>query len=172
MNVSSSIVRGAVAAVLAAASLGASAAVVNFSGSTDSGPLVGQSFSGQFSYADPAAGFDGVVDLDSFTFSFFGQTYGLLDADWAPAALFVNGVFTGIDYAFSGSLDTVLRPNVSLVAGFFDPSDAFFTYQVSELTGFGSVSFEAAGAVPVPGTLAIALAGLALLGAGRRRLVG
>lgn len=160
--------RGIVAATLLAATLPAAAALFSFSGLTDSGPLPDSPFSGQFSFADPAAGFDGPVALDSFTLLAFGQTYTLADADSPAMALFVGGTFTGVDFFDQDSLDLDVRPGVSLVAGFFDPLDASFSYEAADGLGFGSITFEPA-PVPEPATLAAVLAGLALLGRGRRR---
>lgn len=165
--------RGLAATLLATASLCASAATVNFSGAADSGPLLNEPYGGSFSFVDPVAGFDGFVDLDSFTMSFFGQTYDLASADTTPVAVFVGGIFTGVDYLDIDSLDPSTRPHVALLAGFFDASEAYLAYDTGATTagaGFGSLRFETGGGtLPEPGTLAAALAGLALLGAARRR---
>jgi hypothetical protein len=139
MNLRSLARRGIATAALLAATLPATAAVFSFSGLTDSGPLPDSPFSGQFSFADPVAGFDGSVALDSFTLLAFGQTYALADADSPATAFFVGGVFTGVDFFDQDSLDVDTRPNVSLVAGFFDPTEAFFSYATAnDAQGFGS----------------------------------
>jgi hypothetical protein len=168
MNLRSLARRGVATAALLAATLPAAAAVFSFSGSTDSGPLPGSPFSGQFSFADPDAGFDGSVPLDGFTLLAFGQTYSLADADFPAAAIFAGGVFTGVDFFDQDSTDIDTQPNVSLMAGFFDPLDASFSYEAANGRGFGSITFAAA-SVPEPATLAAVLAGLALLGGSRRR---
>lgn len=168
MNLRSLARRGIATAALLAATLPAAAAVFSFSGLTDSGPRPDGPFSGQFSFADPVAGFEGSVALDSFTLLAFGQTYELADADGPATAFFVGGVFTGVDFFDQDSVDLDMRPNVSLVAGFFDASEAFFSYEAADGQGFGSIDFEPA-PVPEPTTLAAVLAGLALLGRSRRR---
>jgi len=67
-------------------------------------------------------------------------------------------VFTDVDFFDQDSLDLDTRPNVSLVAGFFDPLDALFSYEVADGQGFGSIGFESALA-PEPATLAAGLTG-------------
>ena len=145
------------ACLLACASLGAQAATFNFSGVTDSGPNIGVAYSGSFSFADPAPFFNDSVDLDAFSLDFMGETYTLADADFTPLAWFAFGNFLGVDYFSSGPG----RPEVALVAGFFDLSEALFSYTVSGDQGLGSLAFVA---VPEPASLALALAGLALMG--------
>ena len=150
------------ACLLACASLGAQAATFNFSGVTDSGPNIGVAYSGSFSFADPAPFFNDSVDLDAFSLDFMGETYTLADADFTPLAWFGFGDFLGVDYFSSGPG----RPEVALLAGFSDVSEALFSYTVNSATGgpqqgLGSLAFVA---VPEPASLALALAGLALMG--------
>ena len=116
------------ACLLTCASLGAQAATVNFYGVTDSGPHLGQTFSGNFSFADPVAP-DAIIDLDAFSLEFMGVAYTLADADFGltPVAYFTAGEFLGVDY-FSNS--SVL-PSVALSAGFSSLSEAFFSYRVN-----------------------------------------
>lgn len=151
------------AVVLVVASAPACAGLFSFEGSTDSGTLLGQTFSGSFSFADPTAGFSGPVDLDAFGLDVFGRSYTLDDADTTPVALFDSGAFLGVDYISSAAL-----PVVQLTAGFFDASESFFAYQSAEPgfdDGFGSIVFTpVANPVPAPATLVLALSGLLLLG--------
>lgn len=155
------------ATILALASLGSQAALVNYTGKTDPiGPLPDAPFSGSFSYADPGAGFDGQVALDSFSLDFAGQTYTLAGADAPAVAWFVAGSFVGIDYFDfdSGS------PAVAFTAGFSDLSEASFSYFVGDSQGLGGfTSLTAVTTVPEPATASLLL--LAALGgaAARRR---
>jgi MYXO-CTERM domain-containing protein len=154
------------AACLAGASLAAQAALLGIAGEVDSGPLAGQAFSGRLSYADPAGGFTGAVDLDQFELFFDGQFYALANASGPALAWFDNGAFLGVDVSFADA-----RPAVQLLAGFTDVSEAYFAYDRSGqgIEGFGSVSFRVEHTVAEPGAAALALAGLALLGGARLR---
>ncbi|HYN62664.1 MAG TPA: PEP-CTERM sorting domain-containing protein [Rubrivivax sp.] len=157
------------AALLAGVGLFARAAPINFDGTVDSGPLNDSAFSGSFSYADPLPGYDGSVDLDVFSLQFDGQSYSLLTTDplSTPVAWFAGGNLLGVDYLSDGSV----LPQVSMLAGFTDTSEASFGYDTSGkgIEGFGSINFQARSSVPEPATLALALASLALLGATARR---
>lgn len=155
--------------LLAATSLGlaclsAQAALVNYTGLVDSGPLAGSAFSGSFSYADPATGFDGPVLLDSFVLNFEGLSYTLATADTDPVAWFAAGSLLGVDYQ---DLDSP-GPAVQLLAGFFDLSEALFSYDVGGTAGQGLGGFSGFASVPEPGTLGLVTAGL-LVGWRRRK---
>ena len=157
-------------AVLTAASLGAQAsAVFSFTGTTDSGPLAGQSYTGTFAYEAPAADYSGSVLLQSFTLNAFGQTYTLAEADVAPTAWFGLGQFLGVEF-MNADGDPTLRPYVYLTSGFFDLTEAFFAYDSvgAGVQGFGSF-LPTPAAVPEPASLGLALAALGGLAALRRR---
>ena len=150
------------------AGVSAQAATFNYTGAVDAGPLTGSAFSGSFSHAEPAARLDGALDLDSFTLDFNGNTYTLATADLAPQAWFASGSFLGIDYLDTDSFAT----SVHLVAGFFDLSQALFSYQVSgQDQGFGGFTrFTAVtAAVSEPSSIVLLLGGLGLMVALRRR---
>ena len=146
------------ATTLSLACVSAHAALVNYTGLVDSGPLIGSSFSGSFAYADPAAGFDGPVLLDGFVLDFEGLTYTLASADAAPLAWFAAGSFLGIDYMDLDSFSL----SVQMTAGFFDLSEALFSYDTGDTAGQGQGlgGFTSFSTVPEPGTLGLVMAGL------------
>lgn len=152
------------AITLALACWSAQAATVDYTGLVDSGPLAGSTFDGRFSFADPAAGFDGSVAVDGFTLRFNGQTHTLASADAPVLAWFGAGNFLGIDFV---DLD-LLGTTVQLTAGFTDLSEASFSYQqpgaVQGLGGFTSFT-----AVAAPSPLALLLGAGLCLAATRRR---
>lgn len=155
----------------AAGTTAAATSSFSFSGSTDSGPLAGQAFSGSFAFDDAmlTAGFSGSIDLVSFSLGLAGQTYTLASADATPTAFFEAGQFIGIDYVDVDSPDTALRPAVALVPSLTGQlADAYLSYEgAGELVGFGSYSVSA---VPEPGQWALLLAGgLGLAATLRRR---
>ena len=147
----------AAASALTLACMSAQAALVNYTGLVDSGPLIGSSFSGSFSYADPAP-LDDFVLLDSFELNFEGLTYTLASADAAPVAWFGAGNFLGIDYMDLDSFGIA----VQMTAGFFDLSEALFSYDTGDTNGQGQGlgGFTSFSTVPEPGTLGLVLAGL------------
>ena len=156
----------AAASALTLACVSAQAAQVNYTGLVDSGPLIGSSFSGSFSYADPAP-LDDFVLLDSFELNFEGLTYTLASADAAPLAWFAAGSFLGIDYLDLDSFGIA----VQMTAGFFDLSEASFSYDIGGTTGQGQGfgGFTSFTTVPEPGTLGLVLAGL-LMSSRRRKI--
>jgi hypothetical protein len=144
--------------------------VFALNGSTDSvGPLPALAFQGQFAYDASAAtgSFTGDIPLSSFTLHFAGQVYSLATADSAPVAAFADGQFLGIGYVDADASDSATRPHLALVAGFTSFADeAYLGYEVAGLGGMGSYSISA---VPEPASLALLLAGCAVIGLRARR---
>lgn len=149
------------ACTLALASAATQAAVVDYAGLVDSGPLMGSLFDGSFSYADPAAGVDGPVDLSSFTLNFNTQTYTLASADAPSVAWFVGGAFVGVDYLDQDSFGLA----VQLTAGFTDVAEASFSYQpTGAAQGLGGFTrFTTVSAVPEPAPLGLVLSALGMV---------
>lgn len=168
----------ATVAVALAGALGASAAHADtwqISGSADSGPLAGGSYSGSASWAAPVAGYDGSVALDALSLDFDGRSYALAGTATGEA-WYAAGVFLGIDFQSDAALVAAGAPALQLVAGFTDVADAHLAYTVidaadgSTALGFGSVAYTpVAAAVPEPATYALWLAGLGLVAGGLRR---
>lgn len=160
----------ALAALLVAVLPAAQAATQTyaFSGSLDSGALIGESFSGQFSFDDATLTLSGeeYLGVDTLGLNFLGANWGLgqLDAGALAEVKFVEGVFAGLSYSA-----TLAGTSLSLVPGFMDTSDAFLAYTPSVgLEGAGNVIYAP---VPEPQTYAMLLAGMAIMGtmAARRR---
>ena len=122
----------------------------------DFGALDGQTFSGNFSYAnDDLTGVgEEVLALDGFSFTFDGSTLGLEDLAISDVAFF-NGTFLGLDAMDHGEA-------LSFIPGFENTSDALFTYGDA---GAGNVFYEPSKSEPVPEPLTI-LGSLAAVGIG------
>lgn len=126
-----------------------------------SGPYSGNTYSGQFSFADD--GLTGVMWesawLNDLTFVFAGNTYTKADESdplIRPKASFFNGVLGNIDYRVQK--DPV---PFEISAGMAKPA---FIYGSGAFAGAGNVTYQQ---VPEPASLALlALGGFALL---RRR---
>ncbi|WP_349742690.1 PEP-CTERM sorting domain-containing protein [Roseateles cavernae] len=151
------------AAALVLAGLNAQAASFNFSGQLDDGPLLGQTFAGQFSYEDSLV--TGVeyelVNLSGWTLNALNQSFSSATVPVGPQAAFAFGQFVGLSGLFSANGSTL-----ALVDGQVDFGLAYVGYQTPLGEGFGSYTISA---VPEPGTWAMSLAGLAALGAIARR---
>lgn len=154
------------AAALAAAHFSASAAtvVIDFQSSAfDAGSLLGQSFTGQFSFDDATlTASTTTLPLLSLSFSLGGQSYTLAQADaGTTAVVFEAGTMAGVNAVFSGG-----PRSVELSWGFGSPY-AFYQQSVSDY-GAADLSFTTS-AVPEPGRLALMLAGLGAVGLQARR---
>lgn len=143
---------------------GAQADSFNFSGQIESGPALGQTFSGSFSY--DASGLTGsayeLLDLTSWTLNVLGQSYASMGAVITPQAAFWDGQFVGISAGYAGAGGV----EVNLVDGFVDFNSAYLAYRIPEGEGLGSYTISA---VPEPATWVLGLAGLAAVGAIARR---
>lgn len=144
--------------MLFAALPAAQAATYSFSGMMDSGSLVGESFTGKFSFDD--LGLTGIGSeirgLNSLSLRFAGQTYTLFDADAAPDVSYLDGAFLGLSFSA-----TAIEPKLAFVAGYNDVSGAYLAYTKDGLDGAGTVIYAA---VPEPESYAMFLAGLGLMG--------
>ena len=129
----------------------------NISGTTDSGPLVGETYSGSFSFDDATLTRNGSEFLTptnlnlNFSNPIFSNATPMLPAQLA----FSNGTFLGLNISTS---------IYSFVPGFFSLNEALFAYQVNQQGGAGSINYtlrqEPAASVPEP----TATIGLLLLG--------
>ena len=153
--------------VLASAPAAADVIGFEFTVDIDSGALVGQTFTGSFSYeeTDVAGIADEFIDLLSFDFSFQGLSFDQNDA--VAEAAFFNGDFLGLSY----SIDFPAPVSFSFTPGFFDVSEAFFAYESPNDDGTGSIAFTPAPvSVPEPSTLLLLVIGLAALLSSRIRM--
>lgn len=128
----------------------------NFSGAVDSGPLLGETSSGNFSFDDAAlTGMDAewlsVANL-SMTFNGNAYTQAGVVAGGAVEVGYLDGEFLGLAY----SVDSAANP-FTFVAGNYDTSDAYFAYG----NGAGNVIY---GSVPEPKDWMLLLSGIGLVG--------
>ena len=144
----------------------------NFNGAIDSGALLGEIYSGSFSFDNAVlsnTGSESVI-LSSFAINFHATTYHLADANFPSTADFLNGLFLGVSYSASG-----FEPSFALVsaAGLGLPDDLpYFSYDtVSGDSGFGSLNFTNVSSVPLPGAVWLFGSGLAALMASCRRKI-
>lgn len=158
------------ATLLCAAVPAAQAATYSFSGMMDSGSLIGESFTGNFSFDD--LGLTG-IDLEirgvtSLSLNFLGTTYTVGNADSMPDVSFLNGSFLGLSYSVTTS-----TLGFTVIPGFSDTSDAYIAYDklsggniADGQSGYGSIVYLP---VPEPESYAMLLAGLGLMGVVARR---
>ena len=162
----------ALVTLLCAAVPAAQAATYSFSGMMDSGSLIGESFTGNFSFDD--LGLTGVnleirsLNSLSLSLSLLGTTYTLGNADAMPDVSFLNGSFLGLSYSVTTS-----TLGLSVIPGFSDTSEAYVAYDmlsggnvVDGQSGYGSIVYLP---VPEPESYAMLLAGLGLMGVVARR---
>lgn len=139
----------------------ATAAIVNYTFSVEvtSGPLIGQTLIGSFSFDDqaqPPAIIDGLFPLMSFRFDFDAATFALDDLEYGDAA-FADGSFIGLDAAADATFSFL--PAIA-------PLPAAFNYVSAQQSGDGNPSFIP---VPEPAAGLLAAAAFGALWVGRRR---
>jgi hypothetical protein len=119
----------------------------DFSGTTDSGPLVGETYSGFLSFDDSNVTGNGseFLTLSNLNIDFpnpiFSNATPVSDAE----AAFFNGTFLGLSF----STDVY-----SFIPGFFNINEASFAYEVNQQDGAGNVNYtlrNPAASVPEPG---------------------
>ena len=137
LQIQSVLTTGFSAVTVMAIAFPASAANItyDFTVTPDVGPLLGESYSGSFTFDDSALiGFDAeFITVDSLSFSFLGVDY--TEADGAlgePEVAFFDGSFLGLEFSEDG---------FSFVPGFFDLSEAFFTYDLASGSGAGDIIY-------------------------------
>ena len=125
----------------------------------DAGPLTPNQYSGTFSYNNSTK------ELTLFEFMFEGTTYTASD-DPDAEAVFDGNTFLGIDYSSPPGL-----PSFSFTSGFFDVSDALFTYDLNPGTigqgGTGPIVYQRLTTPSVPGPVPV-LGAAAFFGYSRR----
>lgn len=156
------------AALLALALPAAQAATqfYSFSGTLESGALLGTSYQGQFSFDDAGLSLNGeqYLGVDSLAMSFLGSQWGLelADAGAVTEVKFVDGTFAGLSYNA-----TLGGTGFSTIPGSFDATDAFAAYTTTlGNDGTGTMIYAP---VPEPESYAMLLAGLAFMGVIARR---
>lgn len=128
----------------------------NFQGvieeTTGTPSLVGEAFSGQFSYDDVT------LELASLNFSFLGESYTLGQATPVSFVSVDAGQAIGVDAFYDGAARLILT------SGFGAP---YLTYiSATDVESFGSYAVSA---VPEPTALSLSVLGLAALGLASRR---
>jgi len=128
------------------------------------GDLAGNSFSGSFTYDDALLTGSGseYLGVSSLLFNLLGTDYTEADDPFAEVAFF-EGTFLGLIFAVGNpGVDAI---SFAFVPGFFDASDAYFTYDFTGSTGkfgTGDIQYQV---VPTP----VLLPGLIGLGLGALR---
>lgn len=140
----------------------------NFSGALDSGALMGETFSGQFSFEDSALMGVGneYLNVNALNLNFLSHAYTQADAVAATEVAFMDGSFLGLSFAVESSY-----PKFAIIPGFLDVTEAYLAYQPGVGTsGYGSIAYTLAPVpVPLPATLGMLMAGLGLFGFSTRK---
>ncbi len=134
-----------------------------FNGALDSGALIGETFSGQFSFDDSALHGTGSEyrNVNALNLVFHGQTFTQTNAAIGTTAevAFNEGIFVGLGFTVESS-----DPAFSFISGLTSVGEAAFAYQPRVgNSGFGSLTYTLA-PVPEPETYALFLAGLGWVG--------
>jgi hypothetical protein len=124
-------------------SLQAANITYNFQGAITSGSLTG-TYSSSASFDD--AGITGLgfesINLTEISFNLLANTFNLASADATPVANYFDGTFIGIDYSVTSTNAFFPIANFALTSGFFELSEAAFTYTPRLGTaGEGSLTF-------------------------------
>ena len=152
----------ALGTTLMMAASASAASLFSFEVTPDFGFLSGQSFSGTVEFDDSLlTGIgDETVSLSSFNFDFLGTVFTEADDnDNDPFAQFFDGVFLGVSF---------VEDDFQFSPGFFSIDEAFFSYDLPDGAGFGSVAYTPVSVVSVPdpsvigGLVAVGLVGLKL----------
>lgn len=154
-----------IAAAFGAAAVAAQAdtVVVHFSSDAfDGGSLLGQTFSGSFSFNDAALNAStSSLPLLSLNFTLGGQTFTLAqEITQAANVTFSAGSVSGLNASFTGAMNIDLNDGFGLPYAFYQTSTTDF--------GSANLSFTTA-PVPEPETWALLLGGLGAVGLMVRR---
>lgn len=156
MKLKHTLITAALGLMVAAPAAQAAIQSWNFSGAVDSGSLLGETYSGSFSFDDATlTGMDAEwLAVANLSMTFNGSAYTQVDvvAGAAVEVGYQDGEFLGLSY----SVDAVANP-FTFVAGSNDASDALFAYD----NGAGNVIYAS---VPEPKDWMLLLAGIGLVG--------
>ncbi|WP_424098752.1 PEP-CTERM sorting domain-containing protein [Moorena producens] len=110
--------------------------------SIDSGFLDGETYSGFFEFDDSVLTGIGeeFLSVSNISFDFGGVNYTETDGLTDPEVVFFNGDFLGLSWS---------DDQFFFVEGFFDPSDAFFAYNIPQGVGVGDIAYTLRPDTPV-----------------------
>ena len=156
------------AAVLGFGAGASQAAPVNYNvrGAIDFGPLLGETYAGQFNFDDALLTGSGseFLSVASLDFNFLGNAFNQNNGAAPAEVAFLDGDFLGLSFNVN-----TFNPNFAFIPGFFNVSEASFSYDNGAgSAGFGSLVYTV-NAVPEPETWVTLLSGLVLLGYIARR---